>query len=94
MKIYCFKYLILENACAETAENTIIYYTAELYSIECVDLGMHKDNIQGSMSQTLLKIPYLENMVNLKFVGKYLSSEEDKEAQFWLTGRHALFFSI
>lgn len=41
---------------------------------------MHKDNIQGRMSLAILPIRYLANWVNLKFVGKLLSSAHEKEA--------------
>lgn len=73
--------------CKKTAEN--ISCAVELCLIEYVYLGMHKDNIQGRMSLGLLPIHYLANMVNLKFVGIYLSSEQENAVEFWLTGRYS-----
>lgn len=73
--------------CKKTAKN--VSCAAELCLIEYVYLGMHKDNIQGRMSLALLPIHYLANMVNLKFVGIYLSSEQENAVEFWLTGRYS-----
>lgn len=72
------------------ADNTNISDSVELWLdlMECVDLKMHRDNIQKRMHQAVLPIHYLANMMNPKYAGKRLSPEQEREAESWLGSKH------
>ncbi|KAJ9577503.1 hypothetical protein L9F63_005876 [Diploptera punctata] len=50
---------------------------------ECAGLQMHKDSIQRRMSEAVLPIHYLANVMNPKYVGRRLSSDQENQAESW-----------
>ncbi|KAJ9575063.1 hypothetical protein L9F63_007724 [Diploptera punctata] len=72
------------------AEKTNISDSVDLWIhlIECADLQTHEDSIQRRMSVAVLPIHYLTNMMNPKYVGKRLSSDQENQAESWLASKH------